>query len=196
MKKRYLILPALALGLGLAGCAGPATPGAAPTTSQTTSPATGASTVPTPVTIPAKPVVDRKNPASVAAAFVAGAYAWNTTTDLTRTDALKRVAYLATPQFSKDFVAPQNPSNGPQWLAAAQHQAISVPTITAIPAGTESEANTEAPFRILAFRAQWLWQGTDGVKIAGGYEMATVTVDKDDTGHWYVSAFSTTDTGS
>lgn len=192
MKKPYWIA-ALVLALGLTGCGGgqAATAPAPPAPS-----ATSATPKPSPSPIPAKPAVDRKNPASVAAAFVAGAYTWDTTTDRTRTDALKRVASLATAKYTKDFVAPQKPSSGSEWLTAAQHKAVSVPTIDAIPAGTDYQLNSDAPFTILAFRAQWTWQGQDGVQSAGGDELATVTLDKDSAGNWHVSAFSTTDAGS
>lgn len=192
MKQRHWIIPVLALGLGLAGCAGPGGAATAPSADQ----ATTSTAAPTPVKIPAKPTVDLKNPESVAAAFVTGAYSWDTTTDKTRTDALKRVASLATEKYAKDFVAPQKPSSGAAWLTASQHKARSVPNITAIPAGTDSEINPDATFRILAFRAEWTWLGQDDVETAGGDELATVTVDKDNDGTWHVSAFSTTDVGS
>lgn len=184
MRTPSVIATVLVLSVGLAGCGG-----------GTVGPGASTLTGPSPSPIPTDPVVNRKDAASVAAAFVAGAYAWDTTRDRTRTDALKRVAPLATKEFAKDFVAPQKPSSGAEWLTAAQHKAASVPVIEAIPAGTDHEINPDAPFRILAFRVQWIWQGQDGVQSAGGDELATVTLDKDDTGNWHASAFSTTDTG-
>lgn len=191
MTKPYWIAPALALALALTGCGGATSAaGPAPATSR---PVTTAK--PSPSQLPAKPVVDMKDAASVAAAFVAGAYAWDTTTDRNRTDGLKRVESLATAKYAKEFVAPQKPSSGAEWMTAAQHKAVSVPIITAIPTGTDYQVNTAAPFQILAFRAQWTWQGSDGVKTAGGDELATVTLDKDSAGSWHVSAFSTTDAG-
>lgn len=191
MTKPYWIAPVLVLALGLTGCGGATTSGGP--VSSTSHPV--ATAKPSPSMVPAKPAVNLKDPASVAAAFVAGAYAWDTTTDRTRTDALKRVGSLATPKYSKEFIAPQKPSLGAEWLTATQHKAVSVPSITAIPTGTDHELNTAAPFRILAFRAQWTWLGSDGVKLSGGDELATVTLDKDGAGSWHVSAFFTTDAG-
>lgn len=192
MRTPSVMATVLVLSVGLAGCGGGTVGTGAGPTASTAAPVTPK---PSPSPVPTKPVVNRKDPASVAAAFVVGAYAWDTTRDRTRTDALKRVAPLATKEFAKDFVAPQKPSSGAQWLTAAQHQAASRPTIEVIPAGTDYEINPDAPFRILAFRAQWIWQGQDGVQSAGGDELATVTLDQDDTGNWHVSAFSTTNTG-
>jgi hypothetical protein len=138
---------------------------------------------------------DLGNPESVAAAFIAGAYAWDATKDTTRTDALKRVASLATPKLAETFVAPQRSSSAAEWMAAAQHQAVSLPAIAAIPDGLTSVKDTSAPFRILAFRVQWTWEGPDRVQLAGGDELATVTMDKNGSGIWQVSGYSTTVTG-
>ncbi|WAH99747.1 hypothetical protein [Arthrobacter sp. MMS18-M83] len=202
--KNITAIPALSLAaiLTLAACAGspagqPATTGtsgssSAPAAGKT--PATTASSAPAPPTAASKEP-DLGNPESVAAAFIAGAYAWDATKDTTRTDALKRVADLATPKFAQTFVTPQRSSSAAEWMAAAQHQAVSVPAIARIPDARTSVQDTAAPFRILAFRVQWTWEGTDRVRLAGGDELATVTVDKNGSGIWQVTGYSTTVTG-
>jgi hypothetical protein len=199
--KNITAVPALSLAaiLTLSACAGSQ---AAQTATTGTSPS---SSTPAPGKTPdltagsaaasSRKGTDLGNPESVAAAFIAGAYAWDATKDTTRTDALKRVANLATPKFAQTFVTPQRSSSAAEWMAAAQHQAVSVPAIAAIPDGLTSVQDTSAPFRILAFRVQWTWEGTDRVQLAGGDELATVTVDKNGSGIWQVTGYSTTATG-
>jgi hypothetical protein len=201
--KNITAVPALSLAaiVTLCACAGspaaqPATTGTSPSSSAPApdkTPATTAGSAAPPSAASKGPELG--NPESVAAAFIAGAYAWDATKDTTRTDALKRVADLATPKFAQTFVAPQRSSSAAEWMAAAQHQAASVPAIAAIPDGRTSVQDTSAPFRILAFRVQWTWEGADRVQLAGGDELATVTVDKNGSGIWQVTGYSTTVTG-
>jgi hypothetical protein len=199
--KNITAFPALSLAaiLALSACAGspathPATSPASVAAAPEKAPSTTASSSAAPPSAPSQGA-DLGNPESVAAAFISGAYAWDATKDTTRTDALKRVANLATPKFAETFVPPQRSSSAAEWMAAAQHQAVSVPAIAAIPDGQTSVQDTTAPFRILAYRVQWTWEGPDRVQLAGGDELATVTVDKNGSGIWQVTGYSTTVTG-
>lgn len=77
---------------------------------------------------------------------------WNPSEDLTRTDAELRARHLMSQERAAAITAPQRPASGADWLAAAQADATSSPTV-------EINHATEGPG--VSVIATWEWTTPD-----------------------------------
>ena len=127
---------------------------------------------------------DRTDVDSTAEVAALMLHSWDTTTDRTETAAAIRAKPLMSADWAANQVEPERNAASAQWLAAAQHQAYSVPSIVPTPGDVSQDVAEDKAIR--AYDVQWTWTARDGATIPdGGRRQITLYLEKHD-GQWDV----------
>lgn len=160
MRRSLRLVAALALSaLPLAGCS---TPGEA----QQRSPEAMASTTalqPGEGAFVSPGDADRTDVDSTAEVAALMLHSWDTTTDRTETAAAIRAKPLMSTDWASQQIEPERNAGGAQWLAAAQHQGSSVPSIVPTPGDVSQDVDQDKAIR--AYTVEWTWNTRDGATI-------------------------------
>ncbi|MFI7482421.1 hypothetical protein ACH9EU_08375 [Kocuria sp. M1R5S2] len=124
---------------------------------------------------------DADSTAEVAALML---HSWDTTTDRTETAAAIRTKPLMSADWAAHQVEPERNAGGAPWIAAAQHQGYSVPSI--IPAPGDVSRDVAPDKAIRAYTVEWTWTTRDGATIHDtGRRQITLYLEEHD-GQWSV----------
>jgi hypothetical protein len=159
-----------------------ASPSAAPTEAatgrawETTTPPTTVSSSP----VPSTKKLDRKGMSADELVTTAAQImtTWDTTTDVSPTDAYRRALPLFVDEYQDIFVTPAKPVLPEDWWEAAEHDATSTSQVQIT--DTYPQGDTTTYYVV----ASWTWQSEDGWTLTPDPAHMTFQVVKDKTGYF------------
>lgn len=182
----------LVLTLALTACGGQPTSGATPASTSAAPTTPSASPIPGEGTFPTPEDVDRTDVDSVAEVTAKIANSFDTTTDTTETAALLRAKPLMTTKYAETLAEPQRNGNQAEWLAPAEHDAYSSPSLQ--PAASDVTAHDYGPNRAArAYTVTWKWQGRDGEILDSDTRRNVVVYLEKHRGQWQVVGYTSED---
>lgn len=101
---------------------------------------------------------------------------WDTTTDVSPTDAYRRALPLFVDEYKDIFVVPAKPVLPEDWWEAAEHVATSTPQVQIT--DTYPQGETTVYYVV----AHWTWESDDGFELKAGPTHMTFQVAQDDIG--------------
>ena len=108
---------------------------------------------------------DRTDVDSTAEVAALMLHSWDTATDRTETAAAIRAKPLMSEAWAAHQVEPGRNAGGAPWLAAAQHQGYSLPSIIPAPGDLSQDV---APGKVIrVYTVEWTWNTRDGATIHG-----------------------------
>lgn len=178
---RHRLVTALALCLLPLTACGPE--GAQQISEQTSTPATAtpspAELTPGQDSFPDLDTVDRADVEATAETAALMLHSWDTATDRTETAAAIRAKPLMSEAWAALQVEPGRNAGGAPWLAAAQHQGYSLPSIIPAPGDLSQDV---APGKVIrVYTVEWTWTTRDGATIHGtGRRQITLYLEEHD----------------
>jgi hypothetical protein len=101
---------------------------------------------------------------------------WDTTTDVSPTDAYRRALPLFVDEYQDIFVTPAKPVLPEDWWEAAEHDAKSTPQVQI----TDTYPQGESTLYYVV--AHWTWKSDDGFELSAGPKYMTFQITQDDSG--------------
>ena len=136
---------------------------------------------------------DRTDVDSTAEVAALMLHSWDTTTDRTETAAAIRAKPLMSKDWATHQVEPERNAAGAPWLAAAQHQAYSVPSVVPAPGDVSQDVDQDKAIR--TYTVEWTWDARDGTTIHNtGRRQITLYLEKHH-GQWEVVSHQSRDMG-
>lgn len=118
---------------------------------------------------------------------------WDTATDRTETAAAVRAKPLMSADWAAHQVEPERNAAGAPWLATAEHQGYSAPTIVPVHGDVNQDVAPDKAIR--AYTVEWTWNTRDGATVhETGRRQVTLYLEEHD-GQWEVVGHQSRDMG-